>query len=308
MPVHIRGKLNIVIAVTIQFVAWGLLMLASSVSVWWSIPIGIIFSFLLLTNYALMHDAAHRTLLRSRRMNDVFGILTSALFPKSFTMFEVTHHMHHRQNRTDREMFDYYYPNDNMWIKNIQWYGILTGLHYLVVPLGSLLMALVPWLFQTRLFTGSRTSGILFREFKGKIVWRVRGEVLFIILLWASMWVLLDLHWQSVLIFYACFGFNWATRQYVSHAWTPRDVIEGAANLRVSKLLGLILLNGQWDHPHHKFPYLPWTELSNPRYHEREPISYWRQYLSLWKGMRPNFEKAPLPILDIDIHPEITYV
>jgi len=306
--IKIPGRLNVLLAISIQIIAFSLLWLASRLDLIWSIPIGIIFSFVLLTNYALMHESAHHFLHKSKKINYIFGVLTHSLFPKSFTMFEIAHKMHHRGNRTDHELFDYYYPKDNKITKNIQWYGILSGIYYPLVPLGNLVMALTPWLFHTKPFRESEFSSILFTEFKGKVVTRVRFEVLFTVLFWIAMWTILNLHWQSVLILYACFGFNWATRQYVTHAWTPRDVIEGAANLKVSKLHGMILLNGQWDHSHHKFPYLPWSELSNPRYHTHKPTSYFKRWLSLWKGMRPNFEKAPSVIDDVKHFPDVKYI
>ncbi len=307
MLIKIPSKLNILLVFSVQVSAFGLLWLASRLDLLWSIPIGIIFSFVLLTNYALMHESVHHVLHNSKIINYILGVLTHSLFPKSFTMFEIAHKMHHQGNRTDHELFDYYYPSDNKITKNIQWYGILSGVYYPLVPLATLVMSISPWLFHTKPFRESEFSSILFTEFKGRVITKIRLEVLFGVLFLVVMWNLLSLHWQSVLILYGCFGFNWATRQYVTHAWTPRDVIEGASNLSVGKLHGMILLNGQWDHSHHKFPFLPWTELSSPQYHTVQPTSYFRRWLSLWKGMRPNFEKAPSVINDVEDFPGVTY-
>jgi hypothetical protein len=55
VKIKIRGGLNIALVILVQVFAFGLLWLGSRVGWLWSIPIGIIFSFLLLTNYALMH-------------------------------------------------------------------------------------------------------------------------------------------------------------------------------------------------------------------------------------------------------------
>jgi fatty acid desaturase len=305
--IKLPGRLNLLIVALTQFLAFTLLWLGSRLDLVWSIPIGIVFSFVLLTNYALMHESVHHVLHKSSKLNYIFGVLTHSLFPKSYTMFEIAHRMHHRGNRTDHELFDYYYPNDDTIKKNIQWYGILTGIYYPLVPLGNLLMAIAPSIFQTRPFKQSAFSSILFEEFKGRTITKIRLEVLFTIMLWVVMWQLLSLQWQSVLVLYACFGFNWATRQYVTHAWTPRNVIEGATNLEVSRIHGWILLNGQWDHAHHKFPYLPWSELSNPQYHMVEQKGYFKQWLSLWKGMRPNFESAPAVIDEKEYFVEVKY-
>ncbi len=305
--IKIPARLNLLLVAAVFVAAFGLLWLASRLDIVWSIPIGVVFSFVLLTNYALMHEAVHHVLNTSPRINYILGVLCHSLFPKSFTMFEIAHRMHHRGNRTDHELFDYYYPDESKTLKSVRWYGILTGVYYPLVPLGNLLMALVPSLFRTRLFTSSPFSNILFDEFKGRVITKIRLEVVFMVTLWIVMWYALSLHWQSVLILYACFGFNWATRQYVTHAWTPRDVIEGAANLHVSRVTGWILLNGQWDHAHHKFPFLPWTELKNPIYHTTPQGSYFKRWLSLWKGMRPNSEEAPVVIDDVENFPDVAY-
>jgi hypothetical protein len=57
------------------------------------------------------------------------------------------------------------------------------------------------------------------------------------------------LHLQSAhtLVLYACFSFNWSTRQYVGHAFSKRDIIHGAWNLRHKKLMGWVLLHGEYD-------------------------------------------------------------
>lgn len=294
--VKILGRLNTLLVISIQIVVFGLLWLGSRLDLIWSIPIGIIISFVLLTNYALMHDAAHHTLHKNKYVNYVLGVFSCILFPQSFTLFETAHKMHHQGNRTDRETFDYYYHSDNLLIKRVQWYGILTGIWYPMVVVGTLLSSLSPAIFRLKIFSESVGSLTLFDEFKGWIISKIRLEVLFAIVVWFTLWHALSLQVLSVIVCYAIFGINWSTRQYVTHAWTPRDVIEGALNLKTSKVTELILLNGNWDHVHHKYPHLPWTELANKRYHEIPTVSYITQYLSLWRGPRPNKEPAPQPI------------
>ncbi len=304
--IRIRGGRNITLVFVVQVLAWFLLWGASHLPLIWSVPIGIIFSFLLLTNYALMHEAAHHVFHRLKKNNYYFGVLSSSLFPMAFTMFEVTHRVHHFGNRTEPELFDYYAPGENKFIKSVQWYGILTGVYYPFVPLGSILMAIIPWIYRTPLFTKRTTFKVLLNDFKGKVLLLVRLETLFTLIYWIGMWYLLDLNWVSVLILYAFFGFNWSTRQFVTHAWTPRNIMEGASNLSVGKSMGMILLNGQWDHVHHKHPYLPWTEYINEKYHEVTPVSYWKKYISLWKGVRPLTEPEPPHVHPTDF-PEVIY-
>lgn len=265
-----------------------------------TVALGVLYSFLLLTNYALMHEAAHRYLHSNKNVNRVMGTVLSWLFPMSFTLFTLTHLMHHRTNRTKHEMFDYYDPEDDKLKKFGMWYAILTGVYWIVIPLGSLLWAVAPQLFQTKPFKSAPITAVLFREFDSRSVTAIRWECVLGIGFWASVWILLDLRWSAVLTAYACFAFNWSTRQYVSHAFTPREVREGAHNLKVGKIMGWVLLNGQWELVHHQYPSLPWIYLGQYGARSTPPISYWRHYLRLWKGPQPNPAPAPIPKLPAD--------
>jgi len=61
----------------------------------------------------------------------------------------------------------------------------------------------------------------------------------------------------------------------------------------VGRVMGWVLLNGQWDLVHHRQPHLPWTLLPEAGRTSKAPVSYWRQYLRLWKGPRPCCEPGP---------------
>jgi len=243
-----------------------------------------------------MHEGAHHNLHVTQRKNWLLGVLSSCLFPMAFTLYEHTHHTHHRGNRTDHEMFDCYYQGDNMLVKYWHWYGILAGFHWFNIPTGSLLMAVYPKIFKTKIFKRAKVSEILFDDFGPAEINRIRLEVLFSVIYWIAIWNLLGLQWQAVAVLYAFFAFNWSTRQYLTHAFTPRDVINGAVNLKVNGLHQLLLLNGNWDLVHHQHPHLPWTEL--PKYSEKSaaPVDFWRQYWAMWKGLEKSLEPAPMPI------------
>src|SRR5262249_47313495 len=153
-------------------------------------------------------------------------------FPLPFSMMRITHQGHHLRNRTDQEMFDLYYPWDNRLLRSVQWYGILCGLFWPVVPIGALLVALCPWLLRARLFQRVPCSRDLLGDLRGAAIRAIQVEVVLILGVFVLLYWLLGLRWQPMLILYACFSFNWSTRQYVGHAFSRRDVIEGAWNLR----------------------------------------------------------------------------
>lgn len=286
-------RLNLAIAAAILCASLGLLWLGSQLDLAWALVVGIPFSFVLLSNYALMHEAVHDVLHRNPRTNWLIGMVAGWLFPMSFTVLKVTHIVHHCCNRTDHEMFDYYYPGDRLPIKYAQWYGLLLGLWWPLIPVGTLLLGIAPGLLRSMPFRRARTTAVLFDDFGPAEVFRIRLEVATGLVFWTAAFLLLDLRWEAVLLMYACFGFNWSTRQYVTHAFTPRDVRNGALNLRVSRLMGAVLLNGHWDLVHHRHPHVPWTHLPVLGRDSEPPVSYWHQYRELWKGPRPSPGSGP---------------
>ena len=116
----------------------------------------------------------------------------------------------------------------------------------------------------------------------------------------AAIFWLLDLRWQNTMVLYACFAFNWSTRQYVGHAYTHRDVIEGAWNLRHNRLMSWLLLHGEYDLNHHRRPDVPWYYLPSLPSDAPRP-SYVRQYWRLWRGPRLATEPAPESLRDMPL-------
>ena len=281
------------IAGGVVIAAIGLLVLGSRLDIMWSLPLGILFSFVLLTNYALMHEAAHGVLHHHARYNWLSGMILSWLFPMSFTVFRVSHVVHHCCNRTDHEMFDCYYERDFKPVKFVQWYGLLLGLWWPLIPVGNMLLAIHPGILRTRPFRSARSTSVVFNDYDRGLTRLLRMEVLLALVFWFSIINLFALRWETILIFYLCFAVNWSTRQYVTHAFTVRDVKNGALNLEVSRPMSWILLQGQWDLVHHQHPHISWIHLPALGESSAQPISYWKQYIRLWKGPRPCNEPGP---------------
>jgi fatty acid desaturase len=294
MPVP--DRLNLILSLIIFTAAIGLLWLASIVQSWLAVfAVGIIYSYLLLTNYALLHEATHANLQSNDRRNYWLGFLTGALFPIPFSMIRITHQGHHLYNRTDSEMFDLYYPHDNLFIKYLRWYGILCGFFWPLIPLGAFLFALSPKRIRERIFGKPQSTSYMFSDVNKAAVWRVRIELLAIVTFFVALHTLFSFHWTHTAILYACFSVNWSTRQYVGHAFSKRDIIEGAWNLRHNRFMSWLLLHGELDKTHHRRPDVSWyylVRLSDPN--EERP-SYFKHYWRQWLGPRPNVEAAPQP-------------
>jgi hypothetical protein len=226
-------------------------------------------------------------------MNYALGVLAGVWFPIPFTMMHTAHQGHHLRNRTDHEMFDLYYPTDNRFVRFAQWYGILCGLFWPFVLLGGLIPAISPRLLRARPFQAARSSNHLLSDISTANVWRIRAEVALIVAVFTALFWLLDLKWQTTLVLYGCFAVNWSTRQYISHAFTQRDVVEGAWNLRHNRLMSYVLLHGEYDLNHHRRPDVSWFYLPRLTQAGDPNPSYLAQYWRQWRGPRPTTEPGP---------------
>src|SRR4029453_6668879 len=93
---------------------------------------------------------------------------------------------------------------------------------------------------------------------------RVWPEAFFTLCVQVLMWRVLGLHPVATLACYWTFGIIWSTLQYTDHPWSPRDVYEGAWNLRVWRLTQVLFLNYNLHLVHHRRPDIPWIHL--PRF------------------------------------------
>jgi fatty acid desaturase len=292
----IPERLNFILVVIVFIAALSLLWLGSHVRSWWAVlGVGVAYSYLLLTNYALLHEASHGNLQSSARRNYWLGVIAGMLFPMPFTMMRSTHQGHHDHNRTDVEMFDMYYPKDNRVIKYVRWYGILCGFFWPLVPVGAVIFSLSPRTIRERIFGRHKPTGYLLNGIQSAAVWLVRADTVLIIVFFTALFWLFDLHWQNTLVLYACFAFNWSTRQYIGHAFSKRDVVEGAWNLRHSRWMSALLLHGEHDLNHHRHPEISWYYLPRLSPADDSQPKYLKQYWRQWLGPRLATEPAPAP-------------
>jgi fatty acid desaturase len=289
-------RLNLLLAVLVPLAAVALLWAASRAhSPWGMLACAVAFSYVMLTDYALLHEATHESLHPDPRWNRFFGRVLGALFPVPFTMLFVTHRGHHERNRTDAEMFDLYYASDNRFLKRVQWYGILAGLFWPFVPLGALLAAFFPRALRARVLRERADTRHLLGDLRGALLFRIRLETGAIALAFVLLFLLLDLRPEGLLLCYACFSLNWSTRQYVGHAFSKRDVVDGAWNLVHGPLMTRVLLHGEWDLNHHRHPTVPWIHLPSLGCEPESRRGYLRQYWRQWLGPQPAEEPSPRP-------------
>jgi fatty acid desaturase len=295
-------RLNLAIAASAISVAVSSLWIAARTSELAALLVAmVLFAAANNTLFCLLHECVHGTFHPSRAWNDGAGRLLAAFFPTSFTIQRVSHLGHHRRNRTDLELYDYYLPHQSRWLKSYWIYCLLTGFYWSIIPVAGLVYLACPFAFRSRWFREGPARLWGFEEFVKDIseqpIARVWPEALFTLSFQVMLWRVLGLGWASWLACYWSFGLLWSSLQYTDHAWSPRDVYEGAWNLRVWPMARAVLLNYNLHLVHHRRPEIPWIHL--PRFVKPEDPAptFSSIYFRLWLGAAPAPPGAgPLPL------------
>jgi len=285
-------KLNISVLLAGIIVTWFLLWSASHLSLVWALMAAIVFAHLNNTIFSLMHEAVHGIFSEKKWLNDLAGSVCAALFPTSFHLQQVAHLGHHRRNRTDQEIYDYFLPGQSRLLRNFQLYaGNLLGLYWLCIPLSNLTYLFAPWLYRSRWFIQGLARFLGFEHYVKEIAQQglllIWLECLWALAYQVGIWILLDLNWQGWLLCYGIFALHWSALQYVDHAWSQRDIINGAWNLKVTPLAQVLALNYHCHLAHHQHPQVPWLYLPQLVDKSERQHSFWKIYLSLWGGVKP---------------------
>lgn len=253
-----------------------------------------IWFFALVNNmpFALMHEAVHGVAADSRRINAFIGTLAGWAFPTSFSMQRIAHLGHHQRNRTDRELYDYYLPNQSRTVRNLWLYtGNLLGLYWWCVVFSNLVYAIAPGVYRSRFFVDRIAPALGFGPYVKELaelppisVW---VEIVLAFAYQLALFNLLDLNPLAYFLCNMAFALHWSVLQYADHAWSARDIQNGAWNLQVLPPSRWLALNYHYHLAHHQQPQLPWYELPKHVDKKMRQPSFWRVYFSLWKGVRP---------------------
>ena len=276
-----------------SFAATWACLWASSHGAWWLALAGAVaFAFVNFTPFALMHEAVHGVASPSPFRNEVVGILAAVTLPTSFSMQRVAHLGHHRRNRTDQDLYDYYLPHQKKWLRNVWLYaGNLLGMYWASIPLMGLIYLVAPIFWCSSLFVERIAPLLGFGPYVAELarlpVRRVWPEVAMAFTYQVAVFWALGLTWVGWLMAHFLFALHWSALQYVDHAWSPRDVQEGAWNLKIMAPIRWLALNYHYHLAHHQHPEVRWTELPSLVPAGSYTPSFWSIYRSLWRGVRP---------------------
>jgi fatty acid desaturase len=258
-PIPAKTNISIIVICTVLYFV--LLFASSKIhTIGFKLLLGLAFALVMIPVYSLMHEAAHNALHPAPRWNIFLGRWLCCLFIVSFHFFRHCHLKHHKKNRTDEEMWDLYYEHQNKWLRYGNLYLMMIGFGYLALWLSVILFAVAPGLVNSALFKKHT-------EIKGFLegsdeVHRIRiSQLESIIVITFQLFCLWLINWDigSWLICYLIHGFVWSSQNYINHAFSPRDIIEGAHNLKVPVWLNIIYLNFNLHLAHHQHPKIPWV-------------------------------------------------
>ncbi|MBY0414275.1 MAG: fatty acid desaturase [Bdellovibrionales bacterium] len=305
--ISIPSNLNIFLAVSSIGALWALLYLTEHTDNWWiKIVCILLFSYTGNTTFSLLHEAVHSNFHHLRKVNYFFGNICASMFPTAYSFQKRCHLNHHRNNRTQYELFEMYDDKDNKVIKNITLYGVLTGIYWAVPFIGSLWLLLNPKSLLSSGFSGKdnyemgRMGGAsMLRSFdnlSAKEILRMRLEVLFTLAVQISMFLLLGLSFSTYIMCYFAFGFTWSALQYADHAFSVRDIRNGAWNLKVHPVTKAFFLNYHDHLAHHQHPNVPWIHLPKFVDPNIERPEFLAIYFKMWKGLVKLDANEPTPL------------
>lgn len=248
------------------------------------------FALLLLPAYTLLHEAEHGIFHPSAFLNEVAGVVLGLVFPGSFSFLRLCHLGHHRRNRTEVERFEILEPHDHPVWRRVYFYFLYLGGFWVVVPLATVVLVLWPRLLKSTLAPLHEDSGAMVGGVTDASLRRVRLEATLVVATQALG--ALTFGWTWALL-HAAGGLCWASQQYVTHAGSPRDVLDGAHNLAAPRLYEALLLHFNWHLAHHQRPKVPWLYL--PQFDDARRVrpGYFTSFVKFWRGPRPAEATAP---------------
>ena len=288
LPVTIPARLNcLIVLVQLTALLWFFRM-AAQVGSWWEYSLlAVGFGILGNSIYSIIHEAEHAMLLPNRKWNDIVGSCMALFFPAPFHLIRQGHLGHHWRNRSDDEAFDFYFEGDHKVWRLLVFYGILTGMYWVIVVLSNVVFLFLPFSIKKKYWHVDQPSVAFMESLNPNYRRLIQLECAAAIALHTGIVWAFGIPVVSYLIMYAGFGFMWSAMQYVHHFGTERHVTKGARNLWIWGPLDLLWLNHNWHLNHHEHPTVPWNHLPALTEDVAKPKGFllWA-YLRMWRGPR----------------------
>jgi fatty acid desaturase len=294
MTVAIPNRLNAAILSGQVLAIGGCVVAAARIEGGWALAgLAVVFGVLMNSVYSIIHEAEHAMLFSNRRGNDFAGAFMALFFPAPFHLIRQGHLGHHLRNRSDDEAFDFYFDEDHKVWKLLVWYGILTGLYWVVVVLSNVVFLVLPFKRDKKFWQVDQASTAFMESLNASYRRAIRIECAAAIALHVMLVWVLHIPVANYLTMYAGFGFMWSAMQYVHHYGTERHVTRGARNLWIWGPLDLLWLNHNWHLTHHQHPSVPWVHLPGIETEGETRRGFLiSAYLKMWRGPRLTRERV----------------
>ncbi len=250
---------------------------------WLSVPLVLVISHLMHGQIIGLHEASHGLLRKSRRLNELDGILIGTFSFMSFTLYRVTHQTHHAHLSTERdeELWPFVFPGSPRWARMLA--------AFLELTVGLLF---TPFLFlRSFLRSGSPIRSPKVRK-------RIWLELALIVVVWTGILsaVAWGHAWKYFLGMYlapAVIAANLQSwRKYIEHVGLTGRTVNGSTRNIVAdgwlgRLVAFTLLHEPFHGVHHQHAGLTHAELpqfatelqpANPG--ERPPFPSYRHALA----------------------------
>jgi fatty acid desaturase len=232
-------------------------VLHSGSSVWLAVPLVLIASHLMHGALVGFHEASHGLLTRSRRLNEVDGIILGVLSFTSFSLYRAGHQSHHAQlaSERDEELWPFVHPAMPRWGRVLAAFLELTA---------GLLFT--PFLFlRAFLRTGSPIRSKKVRR-------RIWAELALMVVVWIGILIAVTYWhaWRYFLWMYlvpAILAANLQSwRKYIEHVGLAGSTVNSSTRSIVAqgwlgRLVAFTLLHEPYHGVHHKYAGLPHAEL-----------------------------------------------
>jgi fatty acid desaturase len=216
---------------------------------------------------ALLHEAIHGRLVRTRYWNDRLGRALAICSGISFDAIRLGHMTHHRFPRHSLDRADIIEPGKTRIGASFKFYLGLFGWLYVREILSSMAMLLprraINWIAAYAL-AKDESSAVLhgaLRRGLDRRIGRIRFDSIMVILIYAGAFYLYGVWWPILLMSIALRGLIVSLQDNVAHYGTPAIVGAAAHNSQTLRWASLFMLNQNLHGVHHDQPEVPWNWL-----------------------------------------------
>lgn len=270
-------------AALLQFVAIPVFLLPQTTLV--AVGALLLLSLITPVSRALLHEAIHGRLARSRSWNDRLGRALAITSGIAFDAIRFGHLAHHRFPRHTLDRTDVIAPGANRVAAVAQYYGGLLGGIYLREILWAAILLLprgiIEFLTDRALKNDDsiRVLRVAIRRNLDRRLQRTRIDLMFIVLVYAGSFYLYSGWWPILLLAIAARAFIISLQDNVAHYGTPAEIGADAHNSYAARWVSLFILNQNFHGVHHDRPEIPWNQL--PRTFEITGKRYAGSYFAL---------------------------